>query len=456
MKRWIVATGVGILHMACATSGLAESAELTRAKSVYTERSAALEKRYQEQVTVAEARYVSGLETLSQQAQTRGQLEELKAVKAEQARAGANPVVTQGDIVAQPASLRSFQESYHAAMQGYADERDDGIVELTQKYLAHLQGQKQALTQQGNLVAAQEMADESARVDLLPAYRSALFAQEERAAAESGPAAAAPAAASSLPPIKTSPGVTVHPAGRMPPSSGSVFHAETMRSTLTGAQPLVMRVKSRLLKDSEKSGNTGAVVASSKRSRTESLELQIGVSSSSSQSGQSDLLIATDYYGKDVSGNAGPQKIATTFVRLQDVDTRSVYASLPPVELSHSSVEWEVRKWGGASDGRETGMTFEGVVVTVFGADGERVYQGVSAAGLTSFAPEGVEAYSPGEKRAAAEATRAELDLAIEALARDPQNPALRARVKSLQRELGVGGEAVGEPPGRRRPPWKR
>jgi len=183
---------LGLVSTAWAEQSDAESS-LAKARAQYDEHTARIEKTARRARSEAVRLYENTLERLADSYQRSGALENLLAVRREQERFKQDGGLPDSATSEAPALLASVQQKARKALSDADGTAARSVVELTEKYLAHLDRLKRSLTRAGNMADAVVVRDEIESIRKKPTYTSALFEQAERAVAASEARSSTPA-----------------------------------------------------------------------------------------------------------------------------------------------------------------------------------------------------------------------------------------------------------------------
>lgn len=436
---------------------------LVKLQRVYQEHLDTIEQTYEAQTRDWPQNYVRELEALQKEVQSTGDFEGWQAVKGELERFHAAGTVQAGDLVGEPAALRQLQARYADIHRTHQSKRCRDIIDLTRMYLNQLESRKRSATREGHMAEAGAYHAEIEHVEASPIVTRAEFEEAELEAAEillqtptddtgtAGPPPAEPvAAAPEAPPEApkpqpkgfTSEGVVIHAKGKQPPR---IQGLSRVPFTDTPHAPMKKQVSvvASILRDSDINSRShhGYHVSTTRRSGSTACVVRLAIRSADTRTVLADMDVVVQYYARPAGKGAGrvnPALYAIKHVHLPTSDASYTYVDFPPVSLSKSTYDfrsaWDVHS---SSQGSE----FYGIIVGIFDADNQLVFQGVSSRQLVDLAkptkPTNVE-----QKRIARDAARRKYEAARSAFFADTGNRNLREAYRLAERAYHKAEEA--------------
>ena len=298
--------------------------------------------------------------------------------------------------------------------------RGKDVAALTDRYLSHLGGLRSQLTKDGNIDAALVVDAEIKSVGLSPAVASARFAvaeleaaqtrqadREDGGLADEGGADAAAAAddapprepsgeaeggkgdegVAALPPAAPGPSVDAPQiyAGMLPPEMPDMdFRRLTLVSTREGRTRRKLQVVALVgtEHDVNRTTTSNALAVTRSTARVGTHAVRLGIRLSGAGQPLRNPLLAVQYFARAIGRAAEPQapaELAVEYVGLALVSEAGVYVDCPPVTTREAALDLRRGRYFKSS---RSGDEFEGIVVTVFDADGSLVYQAASESSL--------------------------------------------------------------------------
>lgn len=336
-----------------------------------------IESRREERSSALKTQYLAALDGLYQQAIAKGDLDGVIAVKAEKDRILRDVQPTDAERTAMPEALKKPRATYDQSSARVLKEQGEQLRQLHEKYTKVLDLQEKKLTLQERVDDALAVRAEKERImDDLPAWAS------EQPAAEASAAPAAPSPALASP----SPAATTGAA----PASAYTFYKP-------GAEPPVAQ------KDMQKMQTFSASQQSRAAGMTYNLEIAVVTSKGKLQTSKQ---TNTGWYTKAESGTIFHKPRIWITGRNKSIDAGSKlvieYFSnniqtsgrqkdcveiivLPAIAQGKTVVvdgkgiglykyEYE-QNWGGGVSKSKSGREFDGLVVSIYGADGAALFQ---------------------------------------------------------------------------------
>ena len=427
---------------------LAASAdEVAPLRAIYEQHLEAIQAEHKEQSGAWPAQYRQALLRLQARFQQGGSLDGWSTAKKELERFDAEGDIPRTPPAALPEPIRVLQSQFADLTRKSSIETSLRVIDLSEKYADRLVALKRELTRKGAMEDALTVDAEIKRVRSSAPVSSAEFevaayeAEQARLAAEeaareappdeeprpqgdpSGPAAGAPDLDS------TSGGVTVFEPGETPPRErGLLFKRSSLHTT--DHCPLVRPVSLSVATCTQRdvSSSTDAYYSSSTTSKSSSIihRARVSVRASVRDTELQDLLLTVQFFAKDASRSAGkiePMLVSVKRACIPTLSNQSVHIDFPPVSVSNSSYSY-YSSYSSSSSSR-SGREFYGLIVSVFGPDGQMLYQAATVSHLKATARAAVPRLSREDLRRRYEALRDEYNRARDAHYADTSDQSL-------------------------------
>jgi len=340
-------------------SAVAADGRLNAARATYQKSLGDIAKKYQERIQAWPSEYTNQLRSLQGKLQKAGDLENWAAVKKELDRFANNARITDADLAAEPADLRTLQVSFKDAASQLPSQKDREIVALYKKYYAHLESLKKELTVGGKFEDAVAVSEEMKRVQSSQEVTAAEFSVAAQDAARpqkpatpdspdetpaDGPAAPADAKDPTVYPLTTVDGAKVHGPGRRAGPLGDLAF-KRMSLTDTEHSPLARGFR--------------AAMWIGNQANTQYVRLSLNTSDTGLSA--ENVKVVVEVYTK--TQTHGPKKVDPMVFEVQHVALPRVTSQANFVDCRPANIP--------------SYMDLYGVIVSVFSAGGKLEFQGV-------------------------------------------------------------------------------
>ena len=320
--------------------------------------------------------YAKTLNKLQDNAQAKGDLDSVMAIKAEKDRYRKEGTVTESDLSSSSAALKSVQIQFLKASIGFEIDKNERIVSITKTHEAVLAALEKELTKQGNFDEAVKVRDEREKISSSPVISQTEYqlaslrlslkrVDPETVAAASGGEAATTGASAEQWATVGGPNVTIYPHGTSPqkPANTTFKRPAGMAPTDRG-RSLHGVSASVLLGEREVSQTrTGAVQA-----RRAHYSLRAVLGSRSVENTIVKPTVVVEYFTKP-AGGSGINPPSTEIIRMPNfVGSERITVDTAGVQVSRRVV---TSRWAR----RVIGNEYYGFVFSVFDGNGKLIHQ---------------------------------------------------------------------------------
>ncbi len=370
-----------------------ENARLANARATYRSSLAKIETDTADKIETWPARYLQALKELQEQYRKEGDIEGWQAVEQEIKRFQSDRTVNRNTLVTEPAGLRVLQESWVDVVAIYTLQKSQDIMALTRKYTEYLGGLQKELTIAGQIEDALAVNKEMKEVQDNPVVLAAEFAIAEW---EARKAAQTPSPPASTPPMeapeKTKPvpsEIRVYEDTRqVPPLPGGKMERLALRPPKLSSHLRNLQVTAVVVsipKTEEQNARFRRAAIRSKEIRTQhSVRMTLRLPTGAPL--LTNVTVAVQGFAisaQEEEGRRLPQLVGTKQVSVPRLGDTIVTLDFPPMITTQHIVEAR-RVWFLDAE-RRSGLTFGGIIVSVFDAGGRLIYQGCSDPSLNEF-----------------------------------------------------------------------
>jgi len=377
-----------LLVLLGASSFAQEGAKLAQLRSIYEDSLAKCEWQYKEGVGDWPASYAKAIATLQAKMQRAGNLDGWSATNKELTRFKEESRITDDIIEKSPAMIRGIQRDYKNRRESYDVDRCKSIISLKDKYVARLSSLQKSLTRAGKIDEAFSVRSEIERVRKSEVVTAAEFmladyeaarpdAGRENVIAESEPAdhddeEDEPVKQTGT--VVTSGGITVYPAGALPPADTKrVYRRRSLRTSPHSPPTRSVSVGTWEMtgKKTERNGSQTITLDDS--------FVRLSLRTTRSGLREENVRIYLQHYTKPAgapSKKIRPSPASVKSVELPFLDNDTVYLDFPKVTAKSVRIAGR----------RVTGNKHYGFIVSVYDKNGGILYQGTPVSQLRDFA----------------------------------------------------------------------